>query len=105
MTNPNIKLTEFLKISRDVTDNYIKAWGKWSIDEQLKKIDEEDFEFKTATSRENELEEFWDCFFARLTLLHLKGYWDDDIFQSGIDKWNVIMKRSQKKITETRKCN
>lgn len=100
MTNPNIKLMEFLKISREVTDNYIKAWGKWSLEEQRKKIEEEELEFKNAYSRENKLEEFWDNFFSKLTDLHLDNFWDDEIFQAGIDKWNVIMKRSQKKMTE-----
>ncbi len=98
LTNKNIKLTEFLQVSRRVTENYIKAWGnkKWSTTDQWKKIDEEDEEFRNAIDRQNELEEFWDCFFARLTLLHIEGFWDDDIFQSGIDKWNIINQRSLK---------
>lgn len=89
-------ILELLTHTRKVTDNYEKAWGKWSQEEQWKKIEEEDFEFKTATSRENELEEFWDRFFATLTLLHQKGYWNDDILTSGIDCLNKINNRSLK---------
>jgi len=101
MTNFNIKLLEFLEVSRAVTDNYIKAWGKWSLEEQRKKIEEEELEFKNAYSRDNKLEEFWDNFFAKLTELHLDNFNDNEILQSGIDKWNVIMNRSQKKLTQT----
>lgn len=102
MGRSKLTLLEFLIDSRIVTDRYIKVWGKWSIDDQLTKINEEDFEFKTATSRENELEEFWDCFFARLTLLHLKGYFDDDILNSGIDCYNKINQRSKDILTKNK---
>lgn len=100
MTNFNIMLLEFLKISREVTNNYIKAWGKWSLEDQRKKIEEEEQEFKNAFSRENKLEEFWDNFFAKLTDLHLDNFKDDEILDAGIKKWNIIMARSLKKLQD-----
>lgn len=90
---------EFLKISRTVTENYIKAQGEWSTTDQWNKIDEEDLEFRNATSKDNELEEFWDKFFAPLTLLHLEKFNDDEILDAGIKCWNKIHEHSQKTLS------
>ena len=94
--NPDIKLQEFLAISRSVTNNYIKAWGLWSEKDQWKKIKEEEQEFTDATNQLNELEEFWDNFFAKLTLLHIKGVNDYAILESANSTWNKIYNRSLK---------
>jgi hypothetical protein len=96
--NPNIKLIEFLKISRHVTENYIKALNgrKWTKTDQWNKIREEEVEFRNATDRLNELEEFWDNFFAKLTLLHLEDFDDNTIMTSAISTWNKIHERSEK---------
>ncbi len=100
--NPNIKLAEFLKISRSVTDNYIQAWGKWTESDQWAKIHEEDLEFMKAPNKLNELEEFWDCFFAKLTLLHLQDIDDYAIMASAISTWNKIHSRSIKELQKTK---
>lgn len=102
MSNKKITLIEFLEVCRAVTNNYNKAGYNKDLESQWKKIDEEDFEFRYPDSRDNELEEFWDTFFARLNLLHKKNYKDNEIFESGIKKWNVIMERSQKALLESR---
>ena len=98
--NTKITLKEFLGISRQVTNNYIKALNgkEWSLSEQWKKIMEEEQEFKDATSPLNELEEFWDNFFAKLTLLHLEKVDDYAIMESAISTWNKIYARSNKAI-------
>ena len=93
---------DFLVDCREVTDNYIKAWGKWTLKEQRKKIEEEEEEFKNAFSRENKLEEFWDNFFSKLTDLHLDNFNDEEILESGIKKKNVIMSRSLYQLTKRR---
>lgn len=103
--NENIKLLEFLNISRAVTDNYILAKGEWSKTDQWSKIREEEKEFRDAIKPDNELEEFWDCFFAKLTLLHLEKFNDKQILESAISTWNKIHNRSllivqQTKVTE-----
>jgi hypothetical protein len=96
---------EFLNKCRIVTENYNKAGYNKDLVSQWKKIDEEDFEFRYPKSRENELEEFWDCFFSRLNLLHKKKYTDIEIFYAGIDKQNEIHKRSvEALVTKRRKC-
>lgn len=92
--NEKLRLMEFLNISRVVTNNYIKSKGVWSKTDQWHKIWEEDREFRDAVEPKNELEEFWDCFFARLTLLHLEKFEDDEIFESAISTWNKIHSRS-----------
>ena len=98
--NLKITLKEFLGISRQVTDNYIKALNgkEWSLSDQWNKIMEEEQEFKVATSPRNELEEFWDNFFAKLTLLHLEKIDDSAIMESAIFTWNKIYERSWKAI-------
>lgn len=99
--NPKITLAEFLKISRSVTDNYIKAWSKWPELDQWKKIREEENEFNLAYTKNdnlNELEEFWDNFFAKITLLHLQGIDDYAIMEAAISTWNKINARSLKAI-------
>lgn len=104
--NHNVtNLREFLTKCRIVTDNYVEAWGEWSFDDQWEKIDEEDFEFRTATSRENELEEFWDRFFATLTLLHQKKYHDDEIFKAGNEKLTEIHRRSVEALLTKRRTS
>ena len=85
---------EFLYLSRQVTMNYRIAWGKWSIKDQWKKIKEEEHEFENATDSLNELEEFWDNFFAKLTLLHLKGTDDYAILESMNSTLSKITERS-----------
>lgn len=94
MVNEKIQLIEFLKISRGVTDNYVKVWGKWTLEQQRKKIEEEELEFKNAYSRDNKLDEFWDNFFSKLTDLHLDNFKDKEILESGINCWNKIYGRS-----------
>ena len=94
--NPKITLAEFLKISHNVTDNYIKAWGEWPITDQWQKIKEEEKEFEIAPNNLNKLEEFWDNFFAKLTLLHLEKIDDYAIMESAISTWNKIYNRSLK---------
>ena len=101
MVNHNIKLLEFLEVSRKVTENYVQAVGEWSKSDQWKKILEEEIEFQDATSPENELEEFWDNFFSKLTLLHQEKFQDDEILKSGIKCWNKIHERSVKKLQES----
>ena len=96
--NPKITLVEFLKISHNVTNNYIKAWGEWPITDQWKKIKEEEKEFEIASNKLNQLEEFWDNFFAKLTLLHIEKVDDYAIMESAISTWNKINARSLKAI-------
>lgn len=95
---PDIKLSEFLLMSREVTENYLKAGVVASIDKQWEKIKEEEKEFENATSPLNELEEFWDSFFSKLRLLHYKKYEDYAILQSAISTWNKIYNRSIQKL-------
>ena len=104
--NKNIKLLEFLRISREVTDNYIKTLNgkEWTLSNQWYKIHEEEIEFQDATSPLNELEEFWDNFFAKLTLLHLEKVDDYAIMESAISTWNKIYARSVKAL-ENESCN
>lgn len=101
--NPNVNLREFLEVSRHVTENYIKALNgrKWTLVDQWKKIREEEREFLDATDRLNKLEEFWDNFFAKLTLLHLEGYDDCAIITSAISTWNKIHDRSEKALIKS----
>ena len=99
--NENIKLIEFLEVSRTVTENYVKAVGEWSKSDQWKKILEEEEEFRDAISPENELDEFWDNFFSKLTLLHQEKFQDEEIFSAGIKCWNKIHERSLKKLRES----
>lgn len=90
-------MKKFLDKSRQVTDNYLIAWdGKWPIKNQWDKIKEEDEEFEHPKNRLNELEEFWDCFFARLTLLHLKDYDDYAIIESANSTLAKIINKSIK---------
>lgn len=96
--NPKITLMEFLKISRDVTNNFIKAEGEWTKSVQWTKIQEEEMEFRDVYSPANELEEFWDNFFSKLTLLHLEKVDDESILDSAISTWNKIHERSQKTV-------
>ena len=93
----DITLKEFLDRAGDVTNRYLEICEPWSMEDQDKKIDEELFEFRTATSRTNELEEAWDVFFATITKLHLKQYHDYEILASGISTLRKIEKRSIKK--------
>lgn len=94
-------IPEFLQRSRQVTDNYIKARGKWDELDQWAKIAEEEKEFATAKTRLNELEEFWDNFFAKLTLLHLQGINDYAIIESMKSTLKKIEERSIKELRRT----
>ena len=99
-----LDLEKFLKDSRVVTERYMKIeGGPWSVQAQWDKIEEENDEFKFPTSSINELEEFWDCFFARLTLLHLKGVDDYAILNAAISTLKKIDGRSEKKLSEHEK--
>lgn len=93
---PEMELKEFLEKARHVTETYIKAWGPWTLETQWTKIKEEDEEFATPTDALNELEEFWDCFFARLTLLHLKGVDDYAILNAARSTLGKISYRADK---------
>lgn len=95
---------EFLKESRYVTERYMKVeGGPWPLKDQWNKIEEENEEFKHPTSSLNELEEFWDCFFARLTLLHLKGIPDYAILNSALSTLGKIKYRSENRLAEHEK--
>lgn len=91
--NEKIKLLEFLKISREVTDNYKLAGHTWTDYNKAKCFEEFD-EFMNPKDRENELEEFWDVFFSTLTRMHLSNYSDKEIAEAGIKCWNKIYQRS-----------
>lgn len=81
----NLTLNEILRKATRVTESWQELKGPWTVEEQELKITEEDREFQYPTSPENEIEEFWDCFFARLTKLHIKEHSDEDI-QRGFNK-------------------
>lgn len=91
--NKDLKFYEFLLMCRRVTNNYQEAGKKWDDDNEAK-IKEELKEFLEPTDRLNELEEFWDVFFACLTRLHLKDYDEYAIFESANSTWNKIYERS-----------
>ena len=95
-------LEEFLQLSRAVTDRYIEARGKWDLKSQWDKIKEEEEEFEHATDNLNELEEFWDNFFAKLTLLHLKGYHDYAVLESANSTLAKITGRSLRVLEEAK---
>ena len=100
--NENIKLLEFLKISREVTENYQKAGHTWNDYNKAKCFEEFD-EFMNPKDRQNELEEFWDVFFSTLTRMHLSQYSDKEIAEAGINCWNKIWARSVKVLDQTTK--
>lgn len=93
----DITLKQFLERASKVTRNYIIAWeGKWALDKQDKKIDEEVYEFKHPENSLNELEEAWDVFFSVITKLHLKDINNYAILESGLSTLKKIEERSQK---------
>ena len=89
----NMSLMKFLHISRNVTDKYIEN-GKVFEEGNLAKIEEEHKEFLEAFCPDNELEEFWDSFWSKLTRLHLTGYTDEQIFRSAVWKWGIIYNKA-----------
>lgn len=93
-----MNIDEFLKLCRQVTDNYVKAWGGklWPPNDQFRKIAEEYGELADATNNLNELEEGWDVIFAVLTYFHTKKFDDYAIKQSMLSTLRKITDRSEK---------
>ena len=101
----DITLKQFLERARHVTRNYVVAWeGKWALDKQDKKIDEEVYEFKHPENALNELEEAWDVFFSVITKLHLKDVDDYAILESGLSTLKKIESRSEHAFKEYQRC-
>lgn len=92
--NGKVELLEFLEKARIVTENYTSKGYNSTSKNIWKKIKEEEKEFRISFSPENELEEFWDNFFAKLILLHHMKHSDKEILEAGILCWVKIFSRS-----------
>lgn len=101
----DITLKEFLERASKVTKNFVVAWeGKWELNKQDNKIDEEVYEFKHPENALNELEEAWDVFFSVMTKLHLKDVDNYAILESGLSTLKKIEARSEHAFREYQRC-
>lgn len=97
-------LLEFLQRARTVTDNYIEAYGEWTLDDQFAHTIEEIAEMLRAKNNLEELEEGWDIIFTILTRFHLRGYDNYAITESALSTLSKIEDRSKRRLREAKVC-